>query len=242
VPLNDPLLQRARQPVGLSGYVERMALTACVDVSPARWIVTSELPWQQLVGFGPAGFGAYARLRFVSDPTREGQAEADAEVINGEAQQLRTLFDVLAQHTRSPHDCYFCVWDGSGGIVEHGFSVPANDIDAVPDRDPHAQPAPVPEQALPPPLPGPRVDVPNRSYYLFQGALSEAGDWTTPAGWPAPALPRHHQHCVRLARRPCLVCGQRRRPALGWDRCQRCRCRSARRRPAARCGPGRAQR
>lgn len=166
-------------------WTERVALTACVDVSPSRWIMGSELPWPQLVAFGPSGFTAYARLRFLSDPTHEGQVEADADVANGEVEQLRTLFDVLAAHTRTPHDCYFCLWEGSGDIVDHDFSVPADDIGTFTYQDPHAQPAPVPEHALPPPLPGPRVNVPNRSYYLFQGALSDAGDWAVPEGWPA---------------------------------------------------------
>jgi hypothetical protein len=31
----------------------------------ADWIVNSDRPWQQLVGFGPAGFDSYARLRFL---------------------------------------------------------------------------------------------------------------------------------------------------------------------------------
>ena len=43
-------------------------LTPCSDLSAAGWIVASARPWQQLVGFGPAGFPVYARLRFLPDP------------------------------------------------------------------------------------------------------------------------------------------------------------------------------
>jgi hypothetical protein len=42
--------------------------------------MASDRPWQQLVGFGPAGFPAYARLRFLPDPTYEGQSENDVEI------------------------------------------------------------------------------------------------------------------------------------------------------------------
>jgi hypothetical protein len=42
--------------------------------------MASERPWQQLVGFGPEGFPAYARLRFLPDPAYEGQSENDVDV------------------------------------------------------------------------------------------------------------------------------------------------------------------
>lgn len=164
-----------------------MALTPCSDLSPADWIVSSELPWERLVGFGPSGFAAYARLRFLPDPAFDGQSENDVEADpdQGDDERLRMLFEVLAAHTGTPHDCYFCLWEGSGDIVDHDFSVPADDIATVTHLDPLARPGLVPEHTQPPPLPGPRVHVPHRSYYLFQGALSDAGDWAVPKGWPA---------------------------------------------------------
>jgi hypothetical protein len=45
----------------------------------AGWIVDSDLPWQQLVGFGPAGFDSHARLRFLPDPVGPGRSENDAD-------------------------------------------------------------------------------------------------------------------------------------------------------------------
>ena len=50
-----------------------MPLAVCSDLSPADWIVASEVTWGQLATFGPAGFAAYVRVRFIPDPTREGQ-------------------------------------------------------------------------------------------------------------------------------------------------------------------------
>ena len=78
-----------------------VALTPCDDASPFRWIAQDGSPWSRLVSFGPSGFAAYARMRFVPDPAYEGQQEADADAVNDEAEQLRMVFDVLAEHTRT---------------------------------------------------------------------------------------------------------------------------------------------
>lgn len=53
-------------------------LTICSDLSPASWIVTSDVRWDRLVTFGPTGFAAYARVRFIPDPTHQGQKESEA--------------------------------------------------------------------------------------------------------------------------------------------------------------------
>jgi hypothetical protein len=93
----------------------RVALTPCSDLSPASWIMASDRPWQQLVGFGPAGFSAHARLRFRPDPAYEGQRENDVEIDGdppSETERLRAVLKVLTRHTRTPDDCYFCLWDG----------------------------------------------------------------------------------------------------------------------------------
>lgn len=52
-----------------------MPLAVCSDLSPADWIVASDIPWTRLVTIGPAGFAAYARGRFIPDPI--GTAVAD---------------------------------------------------------------------------------------------------------------------------------------------------------------------
>ena len=90
-----------------------MTLTGSRDLSPADWIARSDLPWARLVTFGPAGFGAYARLRFLPDPVRPGQREADAHPDWRPPDQAATLLDVLAGHTATP-DCFVGLWDGLG--------------------------------------------------------------------------------------------------------------------------------
>lgn len=93
-----------------------MSLAVCSDLSPADWIVTSDVPWGRLATFGPAGFAAYARVRFIPDPTHHGQkeTEADLSASPGETEQWRALLQLLAAETSDPEDCYFGLWEGWG--------------------------------------------------------------------------------------------------------------------------------
>jgi hypothetical protein len=89
----------------------------CTDMSAAGWIVEAQIPRQQLVYFGPPGFPAYARLRFIRDPTKPGQDEGDANVAEdhpSDIEQTRRALDHLRRFTATPEDCYFCVWEGYG--------------------------------------------------------------------------------------------------------------------------------
>jgi hypothetical protein len=90
-----------------------VSLTPCGDLSAAAWITTSDLPWQQLVTFGPQEFPTYARLRFLPDPTSPGQDEPERGALD-EFALLRIALDVLGEHTHTPEDVYFCMWDGWG--------------------------------------------------------------------------------------------------------------------------------
>jgi hypothetical protein len=167
--------------------------------------VASDLPWQQLVGFGPAGFPAYARLRFLPDPAYEGQSENDVDVDGdapSESAQLRALLQLLTRHTRTPDDCYFCLWDGWGWDIE------GDDDERIVDRQggtPRRQlrSAPAFPSSV---LHGPKVVVPNRSYFLFHGGVADFGDWGASEMWrgrprlhmPPPAFiwPADHAWCV----------------------------------------------
>src|SRR5947209_5752027 len=88
-------------------------LRVCSDLSPADWIVASDLPWQRLVTFGPAGFPAYARVRFIADPIREDQqeSEADPHASPEEVDQWPSLLKLLAAATEDADDCYFGLWE-----------------------------------------------------------------------------------------------------------------------------------
>ncbi|MGH3924283.1 MAG: hypothetical protein ACRDTT_15710 [Pseudonocardiaceae bacterium] len=169
----------------------------------------SDRMWQQLVCFGPEGFPAYARLRFLPDPAYEGQSESDVGVDvdvdenapTGTA-QLRAALQTLTRHTRTPEDCYFCLWEGWGSDIQGGGGVFIADWQTGTVR-----PGPQVAPAFPPSvLHGPKVVVPHRAYYLFRGPVSDFGDWEAAQEWPGqprlqmpdPAFiwPADHAWCV----------------------------------------------
>ena len=166
-----------------------MALIPCSDLSAAEWIIAGDRPWQQVVCFGPAGFPAYARLRFLPDPAYPGQSENDVHR-DGDAPsdtvRLRAALETLTRHTRTPEDCYFCLWDGWTSTIEADPGTP------VPDRHPGtARPGRQSPPASGVPVPGePKVVLPHRAYLLFHGAVSDIPD--PGAGWMWPGQPGSH--------------------------------------------------
>lgn len=164
-----------------------MALSLCIEAAAADWLAASSLPWQQLVTFGPAGFECYARLRFLADPAFNGQAEADVERGAGpsDGDLLRRALTLLAGHTLTPQECYFCLWDGFGDLFGGGTDLADDDLltptgPPLPDARPGLAPHPTPAMQVV----APTVVVPHRAYWLFRGPLTEAGDWGAASPWP----------------------------------------------------------
>ncbi|MGA3564435.1 hypothetical protein [Melissospora conviva] len=140
-----------------------MRLSFWSDVSAADWLVRSGTPDWQLIGFGPAGFEAYARLRFIPDPSGPGQLESDVELSGdhpSEMTQTRRVLRRLAEFTSTPQECYFCVWDGYSDI-------------------------PLPSRVLR----GPMVETPHRRYALLRGALNDIDAWEAELGGGQPIMP-----------------------------------------------------
>jgi hypothetical protein len=192
--------QRSRGPGRGLGYNHDVTLRPCTDLSAAGWITASDLPWDQLVRFGPSGFPAYARLRLLPDPEYAGQQESDAEVDDGgasESAQLAAVLQVLSRHTRTPDDCYFCLWDGWGPGTKVSASQDWHGLPPIYGGDggqlvegqtDTARPALQAAPAFPPLVqPSPKVAVPHRAYFLFHGKLSELGDWDGAELWPDQA-------------------------------------------------------
>lgn len=133
---------------------------------------------------GPAGFAAYARVRFIPDPTYPTQQEHEADLSGpyDETGQWRALLHLLADHTADPHDCYFALWEG-WGFPQSARRWPTFGV----PRD---------------------ARTPMRSYYLFHGALADAeicgptqaGIWGRPefssGGTPAFVWPSDRTWCV----------------------------------------------
>lgn len=112
----------------------------------ANWLAERNTPYEQLVTFGPAGFGASARVRFIPDPLWPGQEEADVVVAFDHAPDLvqaQRALRRLSHFTATPDTCYFCIWEGYSDIV---------------------LPRHVVESAL--------VVLPHRRYAMFQAAIS----------------------------------------------------------------------
>lgn len=80
------------------------------------WLDLGEERWRSTVGFGPAGFEAYARLRVVPDPLWPGQCEtepASADEAMPESEQVELLLHVLLAQS-PPQEVHVAVWDGWG--------------------------------------------------------------------------------------------------------------------------------
>lgn len=140
-----------------------MRLSYCPDLTAAGWLVRSDTPAGQLITCGPASFEAFARLRFIPDPSGPGQAEADVEVPDGhpsDIAQARRALHLLARFTATPQECYFCLWDGYSD-------------------------APLPPEARR----GPLVELPHRRYALLRGSLSDIDAWETDLGGGQPIPP-----------------------------------------------------
>ena len=151
-----------------------MTLEHCSDLSAADWIVQAQIPWEQLVYFGPPDFPAYARLRFIPDPTKRGQEEAAANVAEyhpSDIEQARRALEHLRRFTVTPEHCYFCFWEGYPNLSLSR---------SVPHR--------------------PIVTIPHRRYFLLHGSLTDLSSWHETfdgvgAFPPAFAWPADHSWC-----------------------------------------------
>jgi hypothetical protein len=153
-----------------------MTLRYCSDTAAADWLVRSETPAEQLITFGPAGFEAFARLRFIPDPLNPDQDEANAVVPKehpSDLEQARRALRLLARFTSTPQDCYFCLWEGYSD-------------------------SPLPPQVQR----GRLVELPHRRYALLRGALQDIDRWETDLGAgqiiapPAFVWPADHRWCL----------------------------------------------
>jgi hypothetical protein len=117
----------------------------------------------RLITLGPEGFEAYARLRFIPDPSRPGQAEAEADVPDdhqSDIAQARHALHQLSRFTDTPQECYYCVWEGY------------SDVD------------------FPPAVrQGRLVDLPHRRYALLHGSLTDIDSWEKVHGDNGPCPP-----------------------------------------------------
>lgn len=144
-------------------------LTYSGAVNQADWIVHSRIAPGRLITFGPDGFDAYARLRFLRDPAYVGEPEGGTEPLDiSPRMQLEKLFlavDALIPFTSTPDRGYFCVWESGVPMA-----------------------SPMPREHA-------RIEIPWRDSFLIEGPLSELAQWYDDLGvnpydhpsfiWPA---------------------------------------------------------
>lgn len=138
-----------------------MELRHAAGGEPAAWI--ADLTFLEATTFGPPDFAAYARLRFIPDPTRPGQSENQVEIPDeyvSDLDQARRVFSHLARQTTTAEHCYFCIWVGYPYV-----RLPVG--------------------------PGPHVMVtlPHRDYWLMEGPLAALQSWETDLGEGGPLVP-----------------------------------------------------
>lgn len=140
-----------------------MSLDYCSDLTAAAWIAESETPAMQLISLGPAGFQAYARVRYIPDPVAPNQAEADVRLPDdhpSEIWQARRALRNLVRFTSTPQDCYFCLWEGYSDI-------------------------PLPPEVKS----GPLLVLPHRRYAMLHGSLNDIDNWEEDLGFGRPIAP-----------------------------------------------------
>lgn len=155
-----------------------MSLRHEPDVSKAAWFAARDEPWIQLCCFGPSGFDRYARVFpqapdwiDVTDPQDVASLEGDLP-----DRQLELLVGALARHTLTPEDCFFALWDGFGDI--HGGPSVAVTTRRRPGTLGRQRTAPtIPAAFAAEVMTAARVRIPHRSYLLFAGRLTDAGQW-----------------------------------------------------------------
>ena len=135
-----------------------------------------------------------AQFHAIEQPSASGgfQSRSYGEVINGlvnppnngslQSDLLAALCEVLAEHTAVIDLCFYCLWDGHGWLPDRPTGgelvfTASNELTDIPS--PPLQPSPVP-----PPFPKelenqPKVHLPFRNYFLFEGPLDAA----TQFGW-----------------------------------------------------------
>lgn len=164
-----------------------MTVSACVDSSPAAWLLDQDREWYDLTARGPLGFASYARLRFIPDPAFLGQRESDAAIPDlgrpgpSEMWQIGVAMTYLTGHTTTPDECYYLIWEGWPDVETLCEQIGAARID-------------IDDEA------GRSV----RGYYLFRGDTDlrawDHDDAGAPfdSSWPIPAFvwPADRAWCV----------------------------------------------
>ncbi|WP_019630801.1 hypothetical protein [Actinomadura atramentaria] len=160
---------RSLLPAGYAAYARILHPAESPDGEPVRWADVAR--WSARVLHPLARFDALAHP---VPATETGPPPFDDPPWPGSltADDLGALLPVLAAHTDTAGDCWFCVWDGWGWLAS-----PETQTTLRAGRGTRADDAATvtpPGVRLPPNAP--RVHLPARGYLLFHGPLRAAAD------------------------------------------------------------------
>ena len=146
-----------------------MTLRPEPDTSHADWFVDATSDWQQTATFGPAGFDAYVTIRF--DLPESDSYRSDDSLMG-------QVVAVAAEHTHTPTDVFFGLWDGWGDLDDGARQYSTARVNWI--RDLWVNPSP--PRILPAfddeVLSGPKINLYDaRHYLLFRGPASNVGQW-----------------------------------------------------------------
>lgn len=146
-----------------------MVLTRSNDIHKGVWLRARDVSWQQVSGYGPPGFEAYARLRFLPDPEYQGQPSSVHSRPDGglawEATQLQAAVAALRQYSSTPDRAFYCLWEGWGIAPDDFLRISGSTSAASPD---------VVEESMDRAA---WVTVGDRRCHLFEGSLDDFIWW-----------------------------------------------------------------
>jgi hypothetical protein len=145
--------------------------THLADVAVGEWIEERLGTFGTVSGLVPRAFDSYVRVTH--------RDELDDQFEGLSRQTLTVLCEVVTGHS-AVDDCVFAIWDGYGWL--HGGRSSFLAVATYPGApDPELVAAMQAANAAPAfpdvVLSGPKLTLPHRSYYLFEGALSSALDF-----------------------------------------------------------------
>ena len=159
-------------PHGFEAYARILHPAAGADATPVTWAEVAA--WAGRRVHPRAQFQALsapARDKGIASPRHDRPWLDEPEPGTLPPAQLAALCDVLARHTTSGDHCWFCVWDGYGTAGDDRRT--ATFVSTEGDGRPPAEPELLPPDYLPD---APRVELPKRTYLLFEGPLDAAGE------------------------------------------------------------------